>query len=134
MSEMKLTLEPELEVPSGIPSLTLDGVTEEKPEEKKPEPPVPDEPVLTPEEQKVVDDFVEKIDITSSALVMQYGSGAQKKIANFSDTALANVRTKDLGEVGDEISNLVVELKGFDVSEEEEKGFFGFFKKQSNKL
>ena len=88
---------------------------------------------LTPEEQKVVDDFAEKIDITSSALVMQYGSGAQKKIANFSDTALANVRTKDLGEVGDEIANLVVELKSFDAGEEE-KGFLGFFKKQANRL
>ena len=94
---------------------------------------VKDEPVLTPEEQKVVDEFAEKIDITNSALVMQYGSAAQKKIADFSDTALANVRTKDLGEVGEEIADLVVELKGFDVGEEE-KGFFGFFKRQANKL
>lgn len=133
MSELKLTLEPELESPSlgGVPTLTLDGAAEEK---KPEEPQVPEEPELTPEEQKIVDDFVEKIDITSPALVMQYGSGAQKKIANFSDTALQNVRTKDLGEVGDEISDLVVELKGFDVSEEEDKGFFGFFKKQANKL
>ena len=132
MSELKLTLEPELESPSlgGVPTLTLDSAEAEK----KPEPEVPEEPVLSPEEQKVVDDFVEKIDITSSSLVMQYGAGAQKKIANFSDTALQNVRTKDLGEVGDEISDLVVELRGFDVSEEEEKGFFGFFKKQANKL
>ena len=134
MSDVKLTLEPELETPApGIPTLTLDGVEEEKPvapekkEEEQPEVP------LTPEEQKVVDDFAEKIDITSSALVMQYGSGAQKKIANFSDTALANVRTKDLGEVGDEIANLVVELKSFDAGEEE-KGFLGFFKKQANRL
>ena len=134
MSDVKLTLEPELETPApGIPTLTLDGVEEEKPvapgkkEEEQPE------VQLTPEEQKVVDDFAEKIDITSSALVMQYGSGAQKKIANFSDTALANVRTKDLGEVGDEIANLVVELKSFDAGEEE-KGFLGFFKKQANRL
>lgn len=134
MSDVKLTLEPELETPaSGIPTLTLDGVEEEKPvasEKKEEEQP---EVQLTPEEQKVVDDFAEKIDITSSALVMQYGSGAQKKIANFSDTALANVRTKDLGEVGDEIANLVVELKSFDAGEEE-KGFLGFFKKQANRL
>ncbi len=134
MSDVKLTLEPELETPApGIPTLTLDGVEEEKPvapEKKKEEQP---EVQLTPEEQKVVDDFAEKIDITSSALVMQYGSGAQKKIANFSDTALANVRTKDLGEVGDEIANLVVELKSFDAGEEE-KGFLGFFKKQANRL
>ncbi len=134
MSDVKLTLEPELETPApGIPTLTLDGVEEEKPvvEEKKEE--KQPEVQLTPEEQKVVDDFAEKIDITSSALVMQYGSGAQKKIANFSDTALANVRTKDLGEVGDEIANLVVELKSFDAGEEE-KGFLGFFKKQANRL
>lgn len=134
MSDVKLTLEPELETPApGIPTLTLDGVEEEKPvvEEKKEE--EQPEVQLTPEEQKVVDDFAEKIDITSSALVMQYGSGAQKKIANFSDTALANVRTKDLGEVGDEIANLVVELKSFDAGEEE-KGFLGFFKKQANRL
>lgn len=134
MSDVKLTLEPELETPApGIPTLTLDGVEEEKPvapEKKEKEQP---EVQLTPEEQKVVDDFAEKIDITSSALVMQYGSGAQKKIANFSDTALANVRTKDLGEVGDEIANLVVELKSFDAGEEE-KGFLGFFKKQANRL
>ena len=117
----------------GRATLTLDGVEEEKPvapEKKEEEQP---EVQLTPEEQKVVDDFAEKIDITSSALVMQYGSGAQKKIANFSDTALANVRTKDLGEVGDEIANLVVELKSFDAGEEE-KGFLGFFKKQANRL
>ena len=134
MSDVKLTLEPELETPApGIPTLTLDGVEEEKPvapEKKEEEQP---EVQLTPEEQKGVDDFAEKIDITSSALVMQYGSGAQKKIANFSDTALANVRTKDLGEVGDEIANLVVELKSFDAGEEE-KGFLGFFKKQANRL
>lgn len=134
MSDVKLTLEPELETPApGIPTLTLDGVEEEKPvapEKKEEEQP---KVQLTPEEQKVVDDFAEKIDITSSALVMQYGSGAQKKIANFSDTALANVRTKDLGEVGDEIANLVVELKSFDAGEEE-KGFLGFFKKQANRL
>lgn len=133
MSDMKLTLGEELETPElgAIPTLTLDGVEEPKPEVK--EEPVVQEPVLTPEEQKVVDEFVEKIDISNSAVVMQYGAGAQKKIASFSDTALANVRTKDLGEVGDEISDLVVELKGFDIGEDD-KGFFGFFKKQSNKL
>ena len=134
MSDMKLTLGEELETPAldAIPTLTLDGVEEPKPEVKA-EPVVVNEPVLTPEEQKVIDEFVEKIDISNSAVVMQYGAGAQKKIASYSDTALANVRTKDLGEVGDEISDLVVELKGFDIGEDE-KGFFGFFKKQSNKL
>ena len=136
MSDMKLTLEPELESTGlgGLPTLTLDGVEEPQPEMKQEEPAAPEEPVLSPEEQKIVDEFVQKIDIANSALVMQYGSGAQKKIANFSDTALSNVRTKDLGEVGDEISDLVVELKGFDIDEEEKGGFFGFFKKQANKL
>lgn len=139
MSDLKLTAEPklELETPAAIPTLSLDAIAQEpaKPVVAAEAAPAGlDESVLSPEEQKVVDDFVEKIDITSSALVMQYGAGAQKKIANFSDAALANVRTKDLGEVGDEISTLVVELKGFEVSEEEEKGFFGFFKKQANKL
>ncbi len=134
MSDMKLTLEQELDTPDlgAIPTLTLDGVEEPKPEAEA-EPVVVNEPVLTPEEQKVVDEFVEKIDISNSAVVMQYGAGAQKKIASFSDTALANVRTKDLGEVGDEISDLVVELKGFEIGEDD-KGFFGFFKKQANKL
>ena len=134
MTDMKLTFEPETETAAvgSIPTLTLEGVEEVQPEAKQEEA-VKDEPVLTPEEQKVVDEFAEKIDITNSALVMQYGSAAQKKIADFSDTALANVRTKDLGEVGEEIADLVVELKGFDVGEEE-KGFFGFFKRQANKL
>ncbi len=133
MTDLKLTLEPEESAPS-IPTLTLDGVEPEaSAEEKKPAEPVVPEVTLSPEERKVVDDFVEKIDITSSAQVMQYGAGAQKKIANFSDTALASVRTKDLGEVGDQIAGLVVELKGFEV-DEEDKGFFGFFKKQANKV
>ena len=92
-----------------------------------------DESVLSPEERKVVDDFAQKIDLTNSTLVLQYGSAAQKKIASFSDTTLNNVRTKDLGEVGDQISNLVVELKGFDI-QEEKKGFFGFFKNTGNKV
>ncbi len=134
MTDMKLTQELEAPDFGAVPTLTLDGIEEPKPEPAaQAEPVVVNEPVLTEEEQKIVDEFVEKIDISNSAIVMQYGSGAQKKIANFSDTALANVRTKDLGEVGDQISDLVVELKGFDVGEEE-KGFFSFFKKQSNKI
>ena len=82
----------------------------------------------------MVDDFSQKIDLQNSTMVMQYGSAAQKKIASFSDTALNNVRTKDLGEVGEQISSLVVELKGFDIDEEEKKGFFGLFKNTSNKI
>ena len=90
------------------------------------------EPVLTVQEQKMVADFAAKIDVENTAQILQYGAGTQKKMADFSDAALANVRTQDLGEVGDLIANVVGELKGFDA--EEEKGLFGFFRKQTNKL
>ena len=99
---------------------------------KEPEPPVPeagpDYSMLTDAEQKVVHDFAKKIDIRNPNLSLEYGAGAQKNVADFSDAALAAVRTKDLGEVGDMISALVVELKGFD-ADEERKGFLGLFKK-----
>ena len=116
----ELTLEPDLEE---APVL---AVVEEKPET------VVAEPVLTPEEQAVVDAFAAKIDIENTAQILQYGAGTQKKMADFSDAALENVRTQDLGEVGELITEVVGELQGFDA--EEEKGFFGFFKKQANKL
>ncbi|MCD7922270.1 MAG: toxic anion resistance protein [Clostridiales bacterium] len=87
---------------------------------------------LTPEELKMVDDFSKKIDIHNSQAILQYGVGTQKKMADFSETALKNVRTKDLGEVGNMLSSLVTELKSFEI-EENEKGFKGFFKKSSNK-
>lgn len=93
-----------------------------------------DESKLTDEEKRVVEEFADKIDISSSQVVMQYGSAAQQKIASFSDSALQNVRTKDLGEVGEMMGDLVSELKGFDTDAEENKGFFGFFKKQFGKL
>lgn len=86
---------------------------------------------LTAEEKKIVDSYVDGINITDSQQVLQYGVGAQQKIANFSETALNNVRTKDLGEVGDLLSGVVAELKNFDVTEE--KGFLGIFKKGANK-
>lgn len=126
------TLTLDTEAPAA-PALTLEP---EKTEEEKPaaEPVVLDETILSPEEQKQVDEFSKKIDLNNSTMVLQYGSAAQKKIASFSDTALNNVRTKDLGEVGDQIGSLVVELKGFDISEEEKGGLFGFFKKQGNKI
>ena len=92
-----------------------------------------DESRLSPEEQKMVSEFAAKIDLSNSALIMQYGVGAQKKIAEFSETALTNVRTKDLGEVGQMLGDMVNELRNFD-AEEEEKGFFGFFKKNANKI
>lgn len=92
-----------------------------------------DDTILTPEEQQAVDAFCEKIDIRNSNAILQYGVGAQKKLASFSETTLENVQTKDLDEIGNMLSSVVVELKGFEV-EEEEKGFFGLFKKNTNKL
>ncbi|SEP70418.1 MULTISPECIES: toxic anion resistance protein [Butyrivibrio] len=88
---------------------------------------------LSPEEQKMVDEFVKQIDITNSQAVMNYGVGTQKKLADFSQKAIDNVRTKDMGEVGDMLSGLVTELKDFDV-DEEEKGFMSFFKKSANRV
>ena len=119
-----------------IPSLTLEPDLNDAPELVVKEETVlqqtqPETP-LTPEEQKIVDDFAAKIDVENTAQILQYGAGTQKKMADFSDTALANVRTQDLGEVGDLITGVVGELKGFDA--EEEKGLFGFFRKQANKL
>ena len=89
-------------------------------------------PVLTPEEQKMVNDFAAKIDIENTNQILQYGAGTQKKMADFSDTALDNVKTQDLGEIGELISNVVGELKDFDVQEEGK--FFGFFRKQTSKI
>lgn len=89
-------------------------------------------PVLTPEEQKMVNDFAAKIDIENTNQILQYGAGTQKKMADFSDTALENVKTQDLGEIGELISNVVGELKDFDVQEEGK--FFGFFRKQTSKV
>jgi len=120
------------------PSLTLAPFTEtseaagNSPLAVKEEKPKVPEVVLTPEEQKMVDDFAAQIDITNTQMVLQYGAGSQKKIADFSENALNNVRTKDMGEIGQMLTDVVTELKGFE--EEEEKGFFGIFKKNSNKL
>ena len=91
-----------------------------------------DESQLSEAERKMVNDFAQKIDITDSNVVLQYGAAAQKNIAGFSENTLNSVRTKDLGEIGDALSSLVVELKGF--NKEEEKGVFGFFKKKRNEL
>lgn len=90
---------------------------------------------LTPAELDMVRNFADKIDVTDTNMVLQFGAGAQQKMASFSEAALQNVRTKDLGEVGDMISNLVGELKGFSVDDEDEKrGLFGLFKKASNRI
>ena len=122
------------------PTLTLDpfqmdtkeevaSVEQARPAEK----PVFDDSMLTDAEKKMVDDFAKQIDLHNSAAILQYGAGAQKKMADFSESALANVRTKDLGEVGDMLSSVVTELKSFD-TEEEEKGFLGLFRKSANKM
>lgn len=92
-----------------------------------------DDSMLSDEEKRMVSEFVEKIDLRNSNAILQYGAGTQKKMADFSERALENVRTKDMGEIGDMITGLVTELKSFDV-EEEEKGFGAFFKKRANKL
>ena len=119
------------------PTLTLSPFTEETPAPELPtvkeEAPKAPEMVLTPAEQKMVDDFAAQIDITNTQLVLQYGAGSQKKIADFSENALSNVRTKDMGEIGQMLTDVVAELKDFN-DDEEEKGFLGFFKKTSNKL
>ncbi len=129
---------------SAIPSLTLEP-TPAAPAAAQPAPQMaqPQEPQkdplaelregLSPEEQQTVEAFAQQIDVTNSNQVLQYGSAAQQKIADFSDSALQNVRTKDLGEVGEMITDLMVELKGFEV-EEQPKGIFGFFKKSANQI
>ena len=119
------------------PSLTLEpdlGEFEKKEEVIPKKQPQKEEeaPVLTPEEQKMVNDFAAKIDIENTNQILQYGAGTQKKMADFSDTALENVKTQDLGEIGELISNVVGELKDFDVQEEGK--FFGFFRKQTSKI
>ena len=118
------------------PTLSFGAPVEEKPEpvavKEEPVQPQLDESMLSDEERRLVDEFSKQIDIHNTNGILQYGVGTQKKMADFSETALKNVKTKDLGEVGDMISGLVTELKSFDV--EEEKGFLGFFKKSGNKM
>ena len=138
-NEVKLTLGNESAAAAEEIKLTLGDtpVTPATPkvEEKKPEvePVKLDDSMLSESEKKAVEEFAAKIDITDSSLVLQYGAAAQKNVAGFSENALASVRTKDLGEVGQSLSKLVAELEEFG-EEEEKKGFFGFFKKAENKL
>ena len=121
------------------PTLTLEPVLDEPKAEALAEPETEtvkkemEQTVLSPEEQQMVDSFSKKIDIENTSQILQYGAGTQKKMADFSDAALENVRTQDLGEVGDLITQVVGELRDFDATEEE-KGFLGFFKKQGNKI
>lgn len=122
------------------PTLTFEPFAEEK-EQPAPAPaaqpapvekPVFDESSLSPEELKQVEDFASKIELSNSQMILQYGAGAQKKMADFSETALNNVKTKDLGEIGTMLSSVVSELKHFE--EEEDKGFFGKFRKSADRL
>ena len=128
---------------SYIPTLTLDPAATQsavaeapKPAEEKVEAPVEklDISNLSPAEQAAVRDFAEKIDILNTEQVMNYGSAAQKNISEFSDAALSTVRTKDLGEVGNRLGELVVELKGLNFDPEEKKGFLGIFKKATQNI
>ena len=123
----------EFEIIDAVPTLTLEPDLEEVPAVvEQPQIQKANEPVLTPAEQKMVNDFAARIDVENTAQIMQYGAGTQKKMAEFSDAALANVRTQDLGEVGDLIVDVVGELKGFDMPES--KGLLGLFKKKAAEL
>ena len=117
-----------------VPTLTLTPDVPEEPvvEEKKIEPVEMDERLLTKDERKAVEEFSHKIDIRDTNMILQYGAAAQKSVASFSENALDNVRSKDLGEIGQDLSQLVVELKGF--GGEEKKGILGLFKKAGNRL
>ena len=130
----ELTLNPTEAAQEAVPELTLTPEAPAAPEaeKKEVEPVKVDESMLTEQEKKAVDDFVKKIDITDTNLVLNYGVAAQKSVATFSENALSSVRNKDLGEVGETLSNLVVEVKGF--GQEEKKGFAGLFHKQKDKL
>lgn len=129
----------EFESVQTVPTLTLEPfaetnqvIADTKNELVKEAEPALDDSILTEEEKQAVAAFAEQIDLTNSSMILQYGAGTQKKMADFSEDALENVKTKDLGEVGNLLSGVVKELKNFD--EEEEKGFLGIFKKTSNKI
>ena len=130
----ELTLNPTETAQEAVPELTLmpEAPAAPETEKKEVEPVKVDESMLTEQEKKAVDDFAKKIDITDTNLVLNYGVAAQKSVATFSENALSSVRNKDLGEVGETLSNLVVEVKGF--GQEEKKGFAGLFHKQKDKL
>lgn len=120
---------------TGMPELTLDPFGDQVPEPVQvevEEKPAFEEPKLSPEEQKMVDQFAGQINLHNSTMILQYGAGTQKKMADFSENALEKVKTKDLGEVGDLLSNLTVQLKDFDTGEEK-KGF-SLFRKAKNKV
>lgn len=139
LNDLNTAPELTLDAPAA-PSLTLDPAADEaaqqaaQQEAKKVEPVTVEDTPLSPEERKMVADFAEKIDVTNSQQVMQYGSACQKKIGDFSETALSKVRTKDLGEVGGMLGDLVNELKHFDATEEKPKGLAGLFHKGASSI
>ena len=132
-----LTLAPDTAAAAEIPTLTLTPeapATPAAPEAKKEvEPVVLDDSMLTEQEKAAVNEFAKKIDVRDTNQVLQYGAAAQKSVASFSESALANVRNKDMGEIGEDLSRLVVELKGFGTPEEK-KGLAGLFKKTGNRI
>lgn len=120
-----LTLEPFAEPKQEVAAVSEAQVAEAVAEQMNVE--------LTPEEQKMVDDFATQIDLNNSQMILQYGAGSQKKIADFSENALSSVRTKDMGEIGQLLTDVVGQLRSFE-EDEDEKGFLGIFKKSSNKI
>ena len=129
----ELTLEPNAAAAVEVPQLTLEPTAPAQPEKPAAEPVKIDDSMLNEAEKKAVEEFAKKIDLMDSGLVLQYGAAAQKNVASFSENALGSVRTKDLGQVGDSLAELVVELKDFGAAEEK-KGLFGLFKKAGNRL
>ena len=130
--EKAIDIKPELNFQSFEEEAPPIKIKEEKVEEKVEEQ-IIDEMQLTEEEKKMIDQFVDKIEISNSNSILQYGVGAQKKISDFSQSALNDVRTKDLGEIGEMLSSVVLELKNFEEGEEK-KGIFGLFKKGKDKI
>ena len=127
--------DPFADLAAGAPTLTFGSEPEPQPAQAqvKEEEADPEEHILTPEELRMVEEFSKKIDVTDSKAVLTYGSGTQKKMADFSEKTLESVKTKDMGEVGDMISGLVTQLKSFDIYEND-KGIRGFFKKKGNQV
>ena len=141
MNNEKIIESPDFEeyAPGTAPTLTLAPFAQEEPvaplvevPEAKKEEAVLDDSILSPEEKEMVENFATQIDLKNSTVILQYGAGTQKKMADFSESALSSVKTKDMGEVGNLLSGLVSELKSF--GEEETKGFLGLFRKPANKI
>ena len=136
--EIKLTLNPTVEAAptadAAVAAAAQEALEEAQAITAQVEKDAAQEQQFTEEERKMITEFSRQIDVTDSNLVFSYGAAAQQNISQFSDSALKNVKTKDLDEIGDQIANLVSELRGFDADEEESKGFFGFFKKQRNNV